>query len=377
MRIAYLTEWPPYAESGVLRKMIGQIATWREEGHEAEIFALSPLRDAPTAPGFDEHGRVVGTFSQDQMERYRFARLGFVNKVASVPKLRQAFREYRPDLIYYRQNGTWYPGLPGLLKSWPSIAEINTFEGAETELWGGLIGRFHDATRARLLRAVDGLVCMTNEIADHERQWQRPTAVIGNSLWGDPRDDMAPPANEHPVFVFTGSPMTLDHSANWHGVDKIFPLAAAMPDSVFHVAGMKADEFAGFDIPSNVVFHGFLNGEALTALYRQCDIGIASLAAHRKKIEEGCSLKVRDYLMHRLPLILGYREAQDELNSADYVLPIGNTPDNITANLDRIARFAHEWKGRRVTADLGFLTRETIERRRLDFMRQIVAGQTK
>jgi hypothetical protein len=374
MRIAYLTEWPPYVESGVLRKMIGQIDTWREQGCEAEIFTVVPLRSEPTAAGFAERGRAIGTFTQTQLDRHPRLRLGFLNKVVSVPRLRRALAAFRPDIIYYRQNGPWYPGLARLLRSTPSVAEINTFEGGENHLWGARFARFHDATRARLFAAVDGLVCMTNEIAEHERAWNRPIAVIGNSLWGAPRDDIAPTKNKEPAFVFTGSPMTLDHSANWHGVDKIFPLAAAMPDSPFHVAGMKAGEFAGFDIPPNVVFHGFLNGDALTDLYRRCDIGIASLAAYRKNIEEGCSLKVRDYLMHRLPLILGYRESQDELNHADYVLPIGNTPDNVTANIDRIARFSREWTGRRVTADLSFITREKIERRRLDFMRQIVAG---
>jgi hypothetical protein len=352
--------------------MIGQIDTWRDQGHAAEIFTLVPLRDGPAAPGFAERGRAIGTFTQGQLDRHPRLRLGFVNKIASARRLRKALAAFKPDLIYYRQNGPWYPGLGGILRAYPSVAEINTFEGAENKLWGPVFRWFQETTRRRVLGSVKGLVCVTGEIARHENWPGAAVAVIGNSLWGPPRDDMAPTGNRRPAFVFTGSPMSLDHSANWHGVDKIFPLAAHLPDSEFHVAGMEASDFAEFDIPPNVRFHGFLTGDALTDLYRRCDIGIASLAAYRKQIQEGCSLKVRDYLMHRLPFILGYRESQPELNSADFALPIGNTPDNVTANLDRIAAFAAEWTNRRVTADLGFLSPDAIERQRLDFMQKIV-----
>lgn len=371
MRIAYLTEWPPYAESGVLRKMIGQIAAWRAAGHAAEIFTVAPLQDRPAAAGFAEHGQVIGSVRQEQLDRHPRARLGFVNKIASVPKLRRALAGFGPDLIYYRQNGPWYPGLGGILRSRPSVAEINTYEGAENALWGGTFRRFQQATRRRVLGSVDGMVCMTQEIADHEAWAGKPAAIIANALWGDPLAPV-PTGNAHPVFVFTGSPMTLDQSANWHGVDKLFPLAAAMPSSRFHVAGMEAKDFAG--APANIVFHGMLDGAALSALYARCDIGFGTLALHRKAMEEACPLKVRDYLRHRLPVVIGYREAQAELNDAPYILSVGNTPDNVTANLDRIAAFAAAWTNRRVDADLGFLCAPAVEARRLAFLARIAAA---
>ncbi|MEZ0242980.1 MAG: glycosyltransferase [Sphingomonas sp.] len=368
MRIAYLTEWPPYVESGVLRKMIGQIGAWRAAGHEAEIFTLVPVQDRPTAPGFAEHGRVIGSFSQSQLERWPRARLGFLNKIVSAPKLRGALAGFKPDVIYYRQNGPWYPGLGGILRGTPSVAEINTYEAAENALWGGGFNRFQEATRRRVLGSVKGLVCMTQEIADHEAWAAKPYAIIGNAFWGAPRDPV-PTGNAEPEFVFTGSPMTLDQSANWHGVDKIFPLAAAMPASRFHVAGMEAKDFTS--APANIQFHGMLDAKGLSALYARCDIGLGTLALHRKAMEEACPLKVRDYLMHRLPVVIGYRESQAELNDAPYVLPIGNTEDNVASNLDRIAAFARDWTGKRVTADLGFLTSEAIEASRLNFLARI------
>lgn len=371
MRIAYLTEWPPYVESGVLRKMIGQIAAWREAGHSAEIFTLVPLQDRIPAAGFADHGRAIGSFTQAQLDRHPRLRLGFVNKIVSIPRLRAALSAFAPDVIYYRQNGPWYPGLGGILRRWPSVAEINTYEGAENALWGGTFRRFQEATRRRVLTAVDGLVCMTQEIADHEAWAGKPAVIIGNPLLHDPLPPV-PTANAQPEFVFTGSPMTLDTSSNWHGVDKLFPLAAAMPDSRFNVAGMEAKGFPG--APPNMHFHGMIDAAALSALYARSDVGFGTLALHRKAMEEACPLKVRDYLMHRLPVVIGYREAQPELSDAPYVLQIGNTDDNVAANLDRIAAFAREWTGKRVTADLSFLSALSIEAKRLAFLAQTASA---
>ncbi|MCW3849350.1 glycosyltransferase [Sphingomonas sp. LB-2] len=370
MRIAYLTEWPPYAESGVLRKMVGQIAAWRAAGHDAEIFTVVPPRDAPTAPGFAEHGRVIGSFTQAQLDRYPKARLGFLNKIVSVPKLRAALKAFAPDIVYYRQNGPWYPGLGSILRAWPSVAEINTYEGAENALWGGTFRRFQEATRRRVLGSVGGFVCMTQEIADHEAWAKKPAAIIGNPLWADPLDPV-PTGNSEPEFVFTGSPMTLGTDANWHGVDKLFPLAAAMPKSRFNIAGMEAKDFPG--APANMAFHGMLDAAALSTLYARCDIGFGTLALHRKTMEEACPLKVRDYLMHRLAVVIGYREAQAELNTAPYVLPIGNAEDNVAANIGRIIAFAREWTNRRVIDDLTFLTGTAIEAHRLEFLASVAA----
>lgn len=370
MRIAYLTEWPPYVESGVLRKMLGQIDAWRAAGHAAEIFTLVPLQDRATAPGFAERGRVVGSFTQAQLERHPRARLGFLNKIVSAGKLRAALAAFKPDVLYYRQNGPWYPGLGGILRRWPSVAEINTYEGAENALWGGTFRRFQEATRRRVLGSVAGMVCMTQEIADHEAWSGKPHAVIGNAFWGEPVD-VPPTTHAYPHFVFTGSPMTLDQSANWHGVDKLAQLAAIEPRSQFHIAGMEAQDFPELAQRGNVTFHGMLDAASLSALYARCDVGIGTLALHRKAMEEACPLKVRDYLMHRLPVIIGYHEAQPELNDVPYVLQIGNHDRNVLDNLMAILVFGRKWAGKRVKADLGFLTSHAIEARRLDFLAQI------
>ncbi len=374
LRIAYLTEWTPYAETGVLRKLIGQVAAWRRHGCEAQLFTLAPRRDAPTALNFAEHGIAIGALHQRYLDRFPRARLGLVNKIASVPLMHRAISAYRPDVIYYRQNGPWYPGIGALLRLAPSVMEINTNERAETKLWSPSIGATYRATQAQVWRHVRGFVCVTCEIAGHFSAHGKPIAVLGNSFW-DKVKDPAPTGNATPALVFVGS--RIDVSASWHGVDKVFPLAAAMPASTFHIVGMTRDDFGDAAPPANVRFHGELRGAELSAVLASSDVGLGTLALHRKNMEEACPLKVREYLMNRLPVVIGYRETQAELRGAPYVLDIGNGPDNVANNIENIRAFAAAWTNRRVAADLSFLSMGTIERRRIAFLTEMAGAQAR
>lgn len=369
MRVAYLTEWTPYEETGVLRKLIGQIEAWRELGAEAKLFSVAPLQDRTPALEFERYGTVVGAINQRFLDKYPFARLGYVNKIASLPGLKKALRAFKPDVIYYRQNGPWYPGLDDVFSIAPTVLELNTDESAENKLWGSLFSRFHRATQARTHDRMSGFVCVTGEIARKFRAAGKPVAVIGNSMWGEPQP-LPPASNSRPAFVFVGSSTIGELS--WHGVDKIFALASRLPRSTFHIVGMTAEAFPGSLIPDNVVMHGEKRGATLTDIYRLSDVGIGSLALHRINLEEACPLKTREYLMYGLPVVIGYTEVEDRLNDADFILGLKNHEDNVTEAFDQIDQFSERWIGRRVSADLRFLTSKEMARQRLAFFASII-----
>lgn len=370
LRIAYLTEWSPYESSGVLKKLVGQVRAWRELGCEARLFALAPSRPGPAAGGFADVGEVHGAIGQAALDRRPGLRLGYFNKIATVPRLLRALRVYRPDILYYRQQGPWYPGIGRLLGVAPAVVEINTIEGAEAGRWGALHALAHRLTGGRVLARADALVCVTEEIARHYASPGKPWAVIANSLDQAPRA-LPPTDNAAPAFVFVGS-ATVGRDS-WHGVDKIVSLARQLPDCAFHVAGMQAADIGETAPPPNLRFHGPLHGEALEQLYRRSDVAISTLALHRMDMEEACPLKTREYLLNGLPVILGYREAEAALRGADYVLDIGNREENVADSAGSIRDFAHRWRGRRVAADLGFLTSEAKARDRLNFFRALLA----
>ena len=372
LRVAYLTEWAPYEETGVLRKLIGQVQTWRDLGVVAEIFCLAPTRRAPTALGFASYGSVQGLIKQDMLDRLPAARLGYLNKILSAPILAREIRRFKPDIVYYRQNGPWYPGLERLLAIAPTVVEINTDEEVEHYLWGAAFNALYRATQDRILNVVAGFVSVTREIARKYERFGRPNYVVANGFWGE-RVIQRAPENDAPAFVFVGSRLT--GGASWHGVDKVLPLARAMPRCVFHIVGHTVEDFVGEPIPTNVVFHGFKNGCELAAIFARSDIGIGTLALHRKGMQEACPLKVRDYLMHGLPSVIGYEETEEALNSASYVLRINNAEDNVLSNIRCIEQFAWKWHGRRITDDLSFMSRRVKETQRLKFFAAVQSAR--
>ncbi|MEN3747613.1 glycosyltransferase [Sphingomonas sp. HF-S3] len=368
LRIAYFTEWDPHDETGVLNKLIGQVGQWNSLGAEARIFSLAMRQDSQPALDFASHGEVIGRIHRRSLEAYPFARLGYLNKTLSVGRVVAALRRFRPDVIYYRQHGPWYPGLGRILSVAPTVIEINSDERAERDLWGPAFAALHRATQGRILNAVSGFVAVTDEIASAYRDRGKPMEIIPNGFWGAAAP-LPPTGNAAPAYVFVGSP--LNGGGSWHGADKIVALAHALPDSSFHIVGLSEQDFPGDDIPPNLILHGYRTGDDLSAILAQSDVGIGTLALYRKGMDEACPLKVRDYLMRGLPVVLGYREAETRLNEASYTLQIGNTPDNVETNIGAIAGFGDAWRGRRVTENLDFLSGASKERQRLRFLAEV------
>lgn len=366
LRIAYFTEWSPYQANGVLRKLIGQIDAWRELGVDARLFALAARHQAGPTADFARVGAAFGRFTQDSLERWPWLRLGYVNKIASGAQVAKAIRSFRPDLLYYRQQGPWYPGLGVLLKIAPTVIEINTDEFAEIRIWHPVLGRGLAALQGMVHKRASGFVAVTHEIGSRWLTFGKPVAVVPNSFWGDQPPEVPASGNSQPRFVFIGSRLTGE--SDWHGVDKILCLARSVPHRDFHLIGLSRGDFAGVDVPGNVVFHGRQDPAGVASIFSQCDVGIGSLAMHRTNLDEGCPLKVRDYLMHRMPVVIGYREAEVSLNHAPYVLQLPNTEDSIPANVDRIVAFGDHWCNRRVPDDLAFMSRRSAETRRLKFL---------
>lgn len=367
MKIAYITEWPVYEPSGVLRKILGQVQAWKEADHQVNLYSIAPLQDRAAALNFDAHGEIFGTLRQTQLKRFPYARLGFFNKILTVPALSIEVKSFQPDLIYYRQQGPWYPGIGKILKVAPAIAELNGNFASEA-VWGRTNSTFRSLTEGLLWRHLSGFVSVSHDIAAEYAFLEKPIEVVSNSLWRQPRA-AKPSGNTKPTFVFVGS--RLADGGAWHGVDKIMQLARAMPDSFFNIVGLSKNDVGGVTAPPNIVFHGPIYGSKLEEIYQTSDIGIGTLALHRKAMETNSALKPLEYLSFGLPVILGYRETEDRLNQADYSLNIGNYENNVRDGIEQIKDFGDKWCGKRVEADLGYLSAKTIESQRLDFMQRV------
>lgn len=372
MRIAYVTEWSPYTESGVIKKIIGQTEAWIAIGHESWVFALVPPKPKQKVlPAFQRIGEMFGVIPQSWLDRLPWARLGYFNKILTVRQARRAILHFNPDVIYYRQQGPWYPGLlylfPGRI---PLIVEANANEDAEARLWGTGLSMLRRLTQNRLAKRADGFVGVTAEIATTYARWPAAAVAIPNAMTR-PFAPLPPTGNAHPKFVFVGSAGVAGR--NWHGLDLLLRLATTVPKYEFSIVGTTSDNLLDVPKPKNVRFLGPQYGSALEDVYRTHDVAISSLAIHRAGVREASPLKTREYLSYGLPVVVAYEEAEPKLHAQPYVLRIETRDVDIESQAAAIAAFGRQWTNRRIDADLSALGSAAIEAKRLDFLADVVA----
>lgn len=101
--------------------------------------------------------------------------------------------------------------------------------------------------------------------------------------------------------------------AFWHGYDRFiegmknYYHDGGQVNIVFHMVGSVPPEIARMveqcGLGEHVIFHGPLYGEALDAVYDQCDLALDVLGGHRKNYPVSSSLKSREYAAKGLPVI--------------------------------------------------------------------------
>lgn len=365
MRIAYLMHWNDGPASGVFKKVLGQLAAWKQLGHEPALFLFTragkdeftgdtlPLADAGEVP------LMVQSYSRGYRRMREFR------------KLSMRLKEWRPDVIYHRYDA-YYSSLPGLLSRYPSVLEINTDDISELRLQRGRSARYYYQllTRGRVLRAASGFVFVSGELAElaHFQRYAKNPLILGNGIdLGKipPPSRNASEADGDPApvrLVFLGSA-----GQPWHGMDELAALAKLQPDWKFDVVGISPNELAY--VPPNMELHGRLSVEEYQPLLDRADIAVGTLALYRKDMQEASPLKVREYLANGLPVLIAYQDT-DFAGSVPFLLQIPNEPGNIARSLREIEDFVETWRGRRVKReDVEHLDTRVKERIRIDYLR--------
>jgi hypothetical protein len=363
MRIAFLIEWDAYASSGVLTKVEAQVRTWRSQGHEAQVFVVTPRRNEALA--------IDLAISTPIFLPLPFTKRQFFNKIAVSHNIFRYLKQFGPDVIYYRQS-LWYPGqVRNLSRVAPYVVELNSLSVEEFRMKNRYIGAFYSFTEPWLLGGASGFVAVSGEIAKHYACDDKPIAVVANGYPVTKCEPRSPINNERPQLIFVGTPRQ-----KWHGLDKVARMAACFQNWDFHVVGPEATEIERMDLP-NIFFHGYLQQTELSLLYRHMDVGIGTLALHRNSMNEASPLKVREYVAHGLPVFAGYHDS--DLSGCDFFLNIGNTEDNVIEQQDAIAAFVEHWQGQSINRSdvLGLVDVSVKESKRLSFMVEVVAHHGK
>lgn len=357
MKVAYYAPADMGIESGVTKKIVGQLMVWQQMGVDAKIFA------------YTSSSKVWEGIPRSSFEFV--TRGSLATRLIRVARIVCRIIKWQPDLVYMRQ-GFYYPPLEYLMRRIPTILEINTLDVREAQLYLGYIRRnYYLATRKRLLRSAAGIVCVTKEIARAFTDLSVPITVVSNGIDLSAFRPLEAPVNPSPRLVFIGHEWDCGSmlSYRYHGIDKILNLARAFPTWQFDIVGYQS---RGEELP-NVHFTGHLKRFEYERILVRADVALGTLGLHVLCMNEACPIKVREYLAYGIPTIIGYQDT-DFPNGAPFLLCLPNTPDNVDKNLNKIEAFVREWKGRRVPrSEIGHLDLRVKEEQRIAFMKEVLA----
>jgi glycosyltransferase involved in cell wall biosynthesis len=352
MKIAYFAQWDVSKESGVLKKIAGQMNYWQDKGHKVKLFALSP--SAIKWEGMEDI--PIEIVKGDGIPDYIF----------KPTKLFQKMRGWQPDLVYLRFS-MYFPGLKYLIMSVPTVVEINSNKLIEYRRnHSYFFYLYHVLTRNFIYANVRGFTCITKETSDLYRNYNHPVFVIPNGIDLDQFPQLPPTNNSNPRLVFIGAP-----NQSWYGVDKMIWLAHQHPDWDFDLIGLNSDQIIG-QVPENVTAHGYLNRVEYQSIMASSDIALGSLALERNNMNEGSTIKVREYLAYGIPSIIGYKDA-DFPEPVPFLLRLPSTEKNVINCLVEIENFVMKWMGKRVPRDnIKHLNITNKEECRLNFFKNIL-----
>ena len=359
MRIAYICYLLTLRESGVATKIASQLRAWRSLGHEATLYCVTTL--APPESAFFRAEHAAGA----HVEIFRSPS----ERIRAMTRLEHAVRVAAPDVVYLRYDLFTPPPLR-LLRRIPTVVECNTNDVDEFSLRSRLVRAYNRANRRLVFGQSAGIAYVAHELAQsrHFTRFGKPAIVLGNGIDLGSTPPLAPTRNDEPRFAFLGG------LASWQGVDKVVALAAALPESVFDLVGPSSVVNA----PPNVRVLGMLDAAACRTVLAACDVGLGTLALYRKKMQEASPLKVRDYLGHGLPTVIGYDDT-DFLGADPWFLHrVPNADWSVEDHAEEIRRFARAAVGKRVAhAEIAQLDSSEKESRRLAFFESILSGRTR
>lgn len=125
-----------------------------------------------------------------------------------------------------------------------------------------------------------------------------------HALMAEWKSKLSDYSSSHRLAVFVGYPQV------WHGLDRVLQLLSRNSGWALVVVGpgfrTAYGELAGrLGVGDRVAFVGEVGGPDLGCIYRLCDLGFSGFGLDRIGMYESTSLKVREYIHHDLPVLIG------------------------------------------------------------------------
>jgi hypothetical protein len=352
MKIAYLAG---YAEgdshSSVTRKLEGQISAWRKWGHEVRLFQLTPQLKQECSGLQRQICFYSGSWQQGR-------------------KVLEEVKVMNPDVLYSRYF-LYNRALVSLVRMFPSVLEVNSDDLAEYRQSSIGVRWVNRLTRDEVYRGFDALVVVTEELGRRVGREEQRRMCLGNGIADADISGSPVPNNPFPVIGFIGS-----EGAYWHGLDELAFFAERHPDFEFRVIGQPLTK----KLP-NVRCLGAMPHRDAAGELAKCDLAFSTMGLYRKRMDEACPLKSRQYLALGLPVVIGYKDP-DLGDDLEFVLRVPNRPGGLLESETEVVSFILRAKGndawrRQATAFAqDVLSNSRKEKLRLSFLESVVQSAT-
>lgn len=353
MKIAYLARADLNKGSGVIKKITRQLLAWQKAGHEVRLFALTKKTQ-----------RLWEGLQGFPLEFFEFN--NYFDLLLQSIKTQAAILNWSPDLIYWRYS-SYYPGLTKLIKTIPTVTEINSNYDIEYRKINRLGYILHKLTKEFAFKNSTAFVVLTQELGEWVSIYHKPVLILGDSIDLNAIPQFRSSHNDQPHLVCVAT-----RPFPWIALDKIILLAEKFPNWQINLVGIGPDSIRVRNFPKNVKLHGFLDKNQYQIVMQQSDIAIGTLGLHRIGLSQMAPLKLREYLAYGLPSIIAYKDT-DFPEKVPFLLQIPNTENNIVENFHQIEDFVYKWKGKRVDrAQIKHLDSQQKEQIRLSFFKTII-----
>jgi glycosyltransferase involved in cell wall biosynthesis len=338
MKIVYLLHWRE-GTIGVFIKIRNQIAVWNSCGHQVLLIVICPRTEKEINIQFHKEMSFISVKIISYSSLYDLTvRCGF--------RISKSVRAFKPDIIYWR-IAFYCPGL--LLTSLGSPIIVETNNNHLAEYWkSSYLKYFIFCTFLYLMKfRILAFFHTSSEVSklNYFRNFKCPHFVIANSVRNElfDRENLKPSLSLslEPNFIFVG---TRDYP--WNGIDKVLEMADIFKEWKFNIVGEFPIDSMNQHL-SNITYHGLMDQNELSNIYRKSDFGIGPLSLWKNDMHEASPLKTREYLAFGLPVIGAYQDT--DFNETDnFYLRLPNSNEPITFSKSKIESFVKFWYGKRV-----------------------------
>ncbi|MFX0132667.1 MAG: hypothetical protein ACFFDN_03370 [Candidatus Hodarchaeota archaeon] len=358
MRILYLSFENPYLLPGIHKKELEFCKAMFDSCNEFKIHFKGIKIFFPVE--LKAHSLLSPSTEYLELKQIGYSLWNIVSKIFLIKNIlqtRQIFQcayntisKYKPDVIIFRYKAFSISSVFNPKKVNSNIVFVSEHQSKEIDELKSFmksIRRFaliSERIRAKkYFNYVDAITGVTSEIAKYELERAKrniPFYILSNGI----------DVNKYPVKryqKFEGNTLKMicvvSKTMKWQGLDRLLlGMKNYQGDIRFelHIVGMITQEINELlnklKLKSRVFCHGIKYGKELDSIYNDMHIAIGTLGIHRKNLEYGTPLKVREYIARGIPFLISYK---DEDIDSNFPFFLKLAPDDSSLNMEQIIHF--------------------------------------